>query len=58
MVRMILATAVVTGVFCAIFAIVVDAVTDALPMLAAIGLAFVSGFLGSLVGQALMRKGG
>lgn len=57
MLRMMLATAAVTGVFCAGFAIVVDAVTDALSMTVAIGLAFVSGFLGSLIGQYLMRRG-
>ena len=53
--RAILMTALLTGVFCAGFAVIVDAVTDALPMLAAIALAFVSGFCGSLFAQIVLR---
>jgi len=52
-----LASASLTGVFCLCFALVVDAVTDALPMWAVICLAFVSGFLGSLFAQTVLGKG-
>ena len=54
--RAVLLTSVTTGVFCAIFAVVVDMVTDALNMGAVIALAFVSGFLGSLFGHIVVKK--
>lgn len=50
-----LITSVLTGTFCAVFATVIDYVTDALTMSAVIGLAFCSGFLGSLVAQVVQR---
>ncbi|WP_424970256.1 hypothetical protein [Dinoroseobacter sp. S76] len=52
----ILLTASVAGVFCALFALTVDAVTDALSMAQALALAGLSGFLGSLVGQLVCRR--
>lgn len=55
MIRSILFAAALTGVFCAGFTVIVDAVTDALPMRVAIGLAFVSGFLGSLFARFVTR---
>ncbi|MDD9715534.1 MULTISPECIES: hypothetical protein [Dinoroseobacter] len=53
----ILLTACVAGVFCASFAWVVSALTNALSMAQALALAGVSGFLGSLVGQIICRRG-
>ena len=53
----VLMTSVLTGVFCAVFALGVDAVFSALPMLAGIALAFVSGFCGSLFAQLVLRRG-
>lgn len=56
MARMIFATSLMTGVFCAGFAVVVDALTDALPMILAIAVAFASGFLGSLFAQLVLHR--
>ena len=56
--RMIVLSALATGVFCAGFAAVVDAVTDALSMWQVIGLALVSGFCGSLFASFVLGKGG
>lgn len=53
----ILLTASAAGVFCAVFAFVVSAITDVLSMTQALALAGVSGFLGSLVGQLVFRRG-
>lgn len=53
----VLTTSVLTGVFCAVFAIGVDTVFSALPMIAGIALAFVSGFLGSLFAQLVLGRG-
>ena len=50
----ILLTSVLTGVFCAVFATVIDVITDALNMWTVIGLAFTSGFLGSLFAQLVL----
>jgi hypothetical protein len=47
---------VVTGVFCAVFAAIVDLITDALSMWAVICLAFVSGFTGSLLAQVILKR--
>lgn len=55
MIRAVVTTAALTGVFCAGFAMVVDLITDALPMLVAIALAFFSGFCGSLFAQFVLR---
>lgn len=52
----ILLTATVAGGFCALFALTVNAVTDVLTMTQALALAGLSGFLGSLVGQLLIRR--
>lgn len=52
----ILITSVVTGLFCAGFAVVVDVVTDALAMWMAIALAFAPGFLGSLFAQLILKR--
>ena len=45
-----------TGLFCAGFAVVVDVITDALPMMTVVVLAFVSGFLGSVFAQTVMGR--
>ncbi|MEM9395445.1 MAG: hypothetical protein AAGA38_16410 [Pseudomonadota bacterium] len=52
----VLLTASVAGVFCALFALTVDAITDALSMAQALMLAGLSGFLGSLVGQLVIGR--
>ncbi|MGX9353970.1 hypothetical protein ACS3SW_02050 [Roseobacteraceae bacterium S113] len=52
----ILLTSLMTGIFCAVFATVIDAVTDALTMWTVIGLAFASGFLGSLFAQLVLGR--
>lgn len=51
-----LLAAIATGVFCACFAFVVDAITDALSAWQVIGLAAVSGFLGSIFGNTLIGR--
>jgi hypothetical protein len=51
-----LAQAALTGVFCIGFALVVDVVTDALPLLPVLMLSFASGFLGSLFAQTVLRR--
>lgn len=56
MMRPVIFTAFVTGLFCLGFAAVVDALTDALPMMVALGLAFCSGFLGSLFAQLILKR--
>lgn len=53
----IVTTSLLTGVFCAVFAVGVDTVFSTLPMIAGIALAFVSGFLGSLFAQLVLRRG-
>jgi hypothetical protein len=55
--RMVLLSATATGVFCAGFAAVVDAVTDALSMWQVIGLAMVSGFCGSIFASLVLGRG-
>lgn len=52
----ILTTSLMTGVFCAGFALVVDVVTEALSLWGVAGLAFVSGFCGSLVAQLVLKR--
>ena len=47
--------AALTGVFCIGFALVVDLVTEALPLMQVMLLSFVSGFLGSLFAQTVLR---
>ena len=55
MLRMALLPAVLTGVFCAGFAMAVELVTEALNVMTLIALAFVSGFLGSLFARLMLR---
>lgn len=50
--------AALTGLFCIAFALVVDAVTDALPLLWVVVLSFASGALGSLFAQIVLRGRG
>jgi hypothetical protein len=52
----ILLTSVLTGVFCAGFATVVDLLTEALNMTQLLLVSFVSGFSGSLVAQFVTRR--
>ncbi|WP_425039333.1 hypothetical protein [Primorskyibacter sp. S187A] len=52
----VLVTSVLTGVFCAVFATIIDAVTDALNIWTVIALAFTSGFLGSLFAQLVLGR--
>ncbi|MEM6479307.1 MAG: hypothetical protein AAF841_13565 [Pseudomonadota bacterium] len=45
-----------TAVFCAVFALIVDFITDALAVWQIMGLAALSGFLGSLFGNSLVSR--
>ncbi len=56
MIRPILFTATLTGVFCSGFAVFIDWVTDMLAQNQVIALSFCSGFLGSLIAQASVSK--
>ncbi len=56
MARLVLTTSVMTGVFCALFSVVVGIVAEALSMPTLIVLSFVSGFLGSLIAQIVMKR--
>ncbi|MGJ8604683.1 MAG: hypothetical protein ACSHXH_11200 [Marivita sp.] len=56
MLRAVLMTSVITGVFCAVFAAFVDVITDALDMWVVIALAFLSGFTGSLFAQVVLKR--
>lgn len=53
--RAILTTSILTGVFCAGFALFVEYITDMLEQREIAALSFTSGFLGSLVAQFIMR---
>ena len=55
MVRMVV-QATLTGAFCIVFALAVDAATEALSLLAIAALSFASGFLGSLFAQSALRR--
>ena len=57
MIRPILLSAVLTGFFCACFAVGVDWLTDMLQRGQVIGVSFASGFLGSLFASLVMRRG-
>lgn len=50
--------AMLTGLFCALFAFVANAVLSITGMWAGIGLAFISGFCGSMFAHYVLRKGG
>ena len=56
MAKLILSTALLTGLFCAGFALAVDWLTAMLDRGWVAGVSFVSGFLGSLVGQAITGR--
>ena len=56
MIRSILLTASLTGVFCAGFAVFVDWATDMLAQGQVIGISFVSGFFGSLFAQTVLGR--
>ncbi|SIS92329.1 hypothetical protein SAMN05421759_106159 [Roseivivax lentus] len=49
--KLALLPAVLTGVFCVFFSIVVSALASALDMIVFLGVSFVSGFLGNLFAQ-------
>ncbi len=56
MIRLMWTSAFTTGLFCAGFAAVIDAVTEQLSMLQVIALAAVSGTLGSLFAQLVWGR--
>lgn len=56
MMRMVLLSAVLTGVFCAGFALVIDIVTDMLDRGNIAMVSFASGFLGSLFAQTALSR--
>ncbi|MDJ0637503.1 MAG: hypothetical protein QNJ20_01615 [Paracoccaceae bacterium] len=56
MMRPILLSAVLTGIFCACFAVGIDWLTDMLERGQVIGVSFLSGFLGSLFASAFIRR--
>ena len=56
MFRTLLIPAVLTGVFCAGFAGLIDITTDMLDRGYVVGFAFVSGFLGSVFARAVLGK--
>ena len=55
MLKTLLTTSVLTGLFCAIFSLFVSLVAVKLSMVAVIIVSFVSGFLGSTVAQLVQR---
>lgn len=55
--RMLWLTAVLTGGFCAVFAMGIDWLTDMLARRQVIALSFASGFLGSVFAQLVLRRG-
>lgn len=52
-----LISAVLTGVFCAFFALGIDWLTDMLEQGHVLALSFVSGFLGSLFASVVLMRG-
>jgi hypothetical protein len=56
MIRTILITAILTGVFCAGFATAIDLATDMLERNQVIAVSFTSGFLGSLFAQTVLGR--
>ena len=57
MIRPLLLTACLTGLFCAGFAVFVDYATDMLMRNQVIAVSFVSGFLGSVFAQTVLGRG-
>ena len=56
MLRAILTTALLTGIFCAGFAVFVDWATEMLTRNQVVGISFVSGFMGSLFAQTVLGR--
>ncbi len=56
MLRSILLSAVLTGIFCACFAVGIDWLTDMLESGQVAGISFASGFLGSLFASTVLRQ--
>lgn len=56
MIRPILISAVLTGVFCSGFAVIIDLATDMLERQQLILVSFASGFLGSLFAQTVLSR--
>ncbi|SMX24477.1 hypothetical protein [Boseongicola aestuarii] len=56
MVRPILLSAVLTGLFCSGFAVIIDLATDMLERQKLILVSFASGFLGSLFAQTVLSR--
>lgn len=56
MIRPILISAVLTGVFCAGFAVLIDVATDMLMRQQLIAVSFLSGFLGSVFAQTVLGR--
>jgi hypothetical protein len=54
--KAILSAALVAGVFCAGFAVIVDILSSQLNLFQTIAIAALSGFLGALVGQLFVRS--
>ena len=57
MIRPIFLSALLTGIFCACFAVGVDWLTDMLQRGQVAGISFASGFLGSLFASLVMFRG-
>ena len=57
MMRPVLLTAALTGVFCSGFAFVIDWATDMLATGHVISISFLSGFLGSIFAQTVIGRG-
>ena len=56
MLKVVLTSAVLTGVFCAGFATVIDLATDMLERQQVVVISFFSGFFGSIFAQVVLRK--
>ena len=56
MIKPLLMTAVLTGVICMGFALVVEWLTETLSLEKVVGISFVSGFLGSVFAQTVVRR--
>ena len=57
MIRAILLPAVLTGIFCAFFALGVSWLTEMLERGQVFGISFVSGFLGSVFASVVLQRG-